>query len=220
LPLFRIMLCPKSSGSEGLPVPQPRIGRGCMRQRESLIGVAWGARPKPGPASPANMSKQGLSARHYVPNQTLIMVNARLPKGNSAAGNQGNPGGYGGGTGFPRPTRSLPQCSLPLVREGGVAATVVRVACPSPQPSPTRGREPTVHAERSSDFKFHGADVRPRSRAHTSIRVQRRASGLPCAMVLRFPSRSPVIGLFCHRHFCRYFRKSLTPASRRQDHTT
>jgi hypothetical protein len=93
LPLFRIMLCPKSSGSEGLPVPQPRIGRGCMRQRESLIGVAWGARPKPGPASPANMSKQGLSARHYVPNQTLIMVNARLPKGILAAGNRGNPGG-------------------------------------------------------------------------------------------------------------------------------
>ena len=67
-----------------------------MRQRESLIGVAWGARPKPGPASPANMSKRGLSARHYVPNQTLIMVNARLPKGNLAAGNQGRPGGYGG----------------------------------------------------------------------------------------------------------------------------
>jgi hypothetical protein len=31
---------------------------------------------------------------------------------------------------------------------------------------------------------------------------------------------SPVIGLSCHRHFHRYFRKSLTPASRRQDHTT
>jgi hypothetical protein len=31
---------------------------------------------------------------------------------------------------------------------------------------------------------------------------------------------SPVIGLSCHRHFRRYFRKSLTPASRRQDHTS
>jgi len=94
-PLFRIMLCPKSSGSKWLPVPQPRVGRSVTRQRESLIGVAWGARPKPGPDSPANVSKRGLSARHYVPNQTLIMVNARLPKGNLAAGNQGRPGGYG-----------------------------------------------------------------------------------------------------------------------------
>ena len=46
-----------------------------------------------GPDSSANVSKRGLFARHYVPNQTLIMVNARLPKGNLAAGNQGNPGG-------------------------------------------------------------------------------------------------------------------------------
>src|SRR2546423_15046456 len=44
---------------------------------------------KPGPASPANMSKRGLFARLYVPNQTLIMVNARLPKGNFARGNEG-----------------------------------------------------------------------------------------------------------------------------------
>src|SRR6266566_2859041 len=40
-----------------------------------------GGPPKPGPASAANMSKQGLSARHYAPNLTPIMVNARLPKG-------------------------------------------------------------------------------------------------------------------------------------------
>ena len=93
---------PKFSGSEGLPAPQPRVGPGCMRQRESLIGVAWGARPKPGPASPANVSKRGLFARHYVPNQTLIMVNARLPKGNLAAGNQGNSGGYGRGNRVPK----------------------------------------------------------------------------------------------------------------------
>src|ERR1700730_8336663 len=43
--------------------------------------VAWEARPKPRPASPANMSKRGLSARLYAPNQTLIMVNRRLPSG-------------------------------------------------------------------------------------------------------------------------------------------
>src|ERR1700748_3788549 len=39
-----------------------------------------GAPPKPWPASPANMSKQGLSTRLYVPNQTLITVKAELPK--------------------------------------------------------------------------------------------------------------------------------------------
>jgi hypothetical protein len=94
-PLFRIMLRPKSSGSKWLPVTQPRVGRGVERQRESLIGVAWGARPKPGPDSPANVSKRGLSARHYAPNQTLIMVNARLPKGYLVAGSAGGPGGYG-----------------------------------------------------------------------------------------------------------------------------
>src|SRR4030088_78408 len=36
-------------------------------------------RLKPRPASPANMSKRGLRARLYAPNQTLIMVNAPLP---------------------------------------------------------------------------------------------------------------------------------------------
>jgi hypothetical protein len=36
-PLFRIMLCPKSSGSKWLPVPQPRESRGGKRQRESLL---------------------------------------------------------------------------------------------------------------------------------------------------------------------------------------
>jgi len=45
-----------------------------------------GGPPKPRPASPANMSKRGLFARHYAPNQTLIMVNRRLPKGNLAGG--------------------------------------------------------------------------------------------------------------------------------------
>jgi hypothetical protein len=111
-PLFRIMLRPKSSGSKWLPVPQPRVERSVTRQRESLIGVAWGARPKPGPDSPANVSKRGLSARHYVPNQTLIMVNARLPKGNLAAGNRGNPASYGSRTrvpnGVPTPIRQTP----------------------------------------------------------------------------------------------------------------
>ena len=42
------------------------------------------------------MSKRGLSARHSVPNQTLSLVNFRLPKGNPMGGNGGRPGGYGG----------------------------------------------------------------------------------------------------------------------------
>ena len=53
----------------------------------ALLSVAWEARPKPRPASPANVSKRGLSARLYAPNQTLIMVNTRLPKGILTAGN-------------------------------------------------------------------------------------------------------------------------------------
>jgi hypothetical protein len=50
-----------------------------------------GGPPKPGPASPANMSKRGLFARLYATYQTLIMVNVRLPKGNPVRGNAGNP---------------------------------------------------------------------------------------------------------------------------------
>jgi hypothetical protein len=62
--------------------------------RASLVSHG-GPGPKPGPDSPANVSKRGLSARHSVPNQTLIIVNARLPKGNLTAGNRGRAAGYG-----------------------------------------------------------------------------------------------------------------------------
>jgi len=55
--------------------------RSGKRQRESRVCVAWEARPKPRLASPANVSKRGLSARPYATNQTLIMVNVKLPKG-------------------------------------------------------------------------------------------------------------------------------------------
>jgi len=50
-----------------------------------------GGPPKPRLASPANMSKRGLSARHYASNQTLITVNTRLPMKNLKAGNDGGP---------------------------------------------------------------------------------------------------------------------------------
>src|ERR1700704_5855531 len=59
---------PNPPGASGCRFRSLSVRRGCMRQRESLIGVAWGARPKPGPDSPANVSKRGLFARHYVPN--------------------------------------------------------------------------------------------------------------------------------------------------------
>jgi hypothetical protein len=35
---------------------------------------------------------------------------------------------------------------------------------------------------------------------HTSIQVQRRHSGIPCAMVLRLMASSPATNSFCHRH--------------------
>jgi len=57
-------------------------------------------------------------------------------------------------------------------------------------------------------------------RAHTSIQVQRRQSGLPCAMVLTASFvLSPAIGLFV-TVAGRITSANLTPASRRQDHTT
>ena len=45
-----------------------------------------------GPAFPANMSKQGLSARLYAPNQTPIVVKAELLQGILAASKGGRSG--------------------------------------------------------------------------------------------------------------------------------
>jgi hypothetical protein len=56
---------------------------------------------------------------------------------------------------------------------------------------------------------------------HTSIQVQRRQSGLPCAMVLTASFvLSPATGLSCHCHPRKFPSANLTPASGRQDHTT
>ena len=57
---------------------------------------------------------------------------------------------------------------------------------------------------------------------HTSIQVKRRQSGLPCAMVLRLISCSPRRSGFLATvtSVMRSIIASLTPASRRQDHTT
>ena len=72
-----------------------------------------------------------------------------------------------------------------------------------------------------------GCALHPRSRvqrvvkkAHTSIQVQRRQSGLPCAMVLRLIARSPWRSGFLVTIAREACSANLTPASRRQDHTT
>ena len=70
-----------------------------------------------------------------------------------------------------------------------------------------------------------GCALHPRSRvqnaqkkAHTSIQVQRRQSDIPRAMVYGLYVLSPVIGLLTPS--LAKNSASLTPASRRQDHTT
>jgi hypothetical protein len=71
-----------------------------------------------------------------------------------------------------------------------------------------------------------GCTLHPRSRVqaahkktHTSIQVQRRQSGLPCAMVLRLISRSPRRPAFLPPSLAND-SANLTPASGHQDHTT
>jgi hypothetical protein len=58
-------------------------------------------------------------------------------------------------------------------------------------------------------------------KTHTSIQVQRRQSGIPCAMVLTVSFvLSPATGLSCHRHPRKMLPANLMPASGHQDHTT
>jgi hypothetical protein len=87
---------PKSSGATGCRFHSRASGAAICASARASLCVTWGARRKPGPASPANMSKRGLFARHYASNQTPRVVNARLPKGNLAAGNAGGTAGSGG----------------------------------------------------------------------------------------------------------------------------
>ena len=172
-----------------------------MRQRESSLGVAWGARRKPGPASPANMSKRGLSARHSVPNQTLSLVNFRLPKGNPTAGNPGRPGGYGLGPGFharkvawagwsPRPSRR-PFGGLPQTQDGRIRLRVLAANC-------ARGLLEellalTFRGRREDRVLAAPAVSRAICANKKCTRAYRAAehSGLPCAMALRLTSCSP-----------------------------
>jgi hypothetical protein len=71
-----------------------------------------------------------------------------------------------------------------------------------------------------------GCTLHPRSREQsctkqtpTSIQVQRRQSGIPCAMVLRLISCSPRRSGFLVTVIGGVLTANLTPASRRQDHT-
>jgi hypothetical protein len=72
-----------------------------------------------------------------------------------------------------------------------------------------------------------GCALHPRSRVrfaqtkvHTSIQVQRKHSGLPCAMALRLISCSCVNGFLATVAAPTWALRNLTPAPRRQDHTT
>ena len=104
-------------GANGCRFHSRASGAAICASARAALGVAWGARRKPGPASPANMSKRGLPARHSVPNQTLSLVNFRLPKGNPAAGNRGRPGGYGARDPGSMPPEVVPDGTLAL-RDG------------------------------------------------------------------------------------------------------
>src|ERR1700722_16429072 len=64
------------------PGPRPREKRGRKNAgAEAVMCRMGGPVQKPIPASPANVSKRGLSARLYASNQTPIVVNVWLPKG-------------------------------------------------------------------------------------------------------------------------------------------
>jgi len=83
------------------------------------------------------------------------------------------------------------------------------------------------HALQSEGAGKAGCALHPRSRvqivqkkAHTSIQVQRRQSDFPCAMVLTAASCSPRRSGFLVTVASQTLLRGLTPASRRQDHTT
>ena len=66
-----------------------------------------------------------------------------------------------------------------------------------------------------------GLVCKVRKKTHTSIQVQRRHPGFPCAMGYGLLRALPGERLFCHRRPTRSLLPvNLTPAPRRQDHTT
>src|SRR5689334_4635491 len=73
----------KLSGSKWLPASQATRRRGDVRQRDSFHCVVWGP-SKAGSEFPSQHVKTKAAGCDFChPNQTIISVNARLPKGNS-----------------------------------------------------------------------------------------------------------------------------------------
>src|ERR1700722_13818550 len=74
------------------------------------------------------------------------------------------------------------------------------------------------------EYRVHAAPAVPwancTNKTPTSIQVQRRQSGIPCAMVLTAASCSPRRSGFLVTVISSSLTADLTPASRRQDHTT
>ena len=101
------------------------------------------------------MSKRGLSARHSVPNQTLSLVNFRLPKGNPIGGNGGRPGGYGGlSSGFHarkggpgRKSRRRDGRPVAPQAKGRSEASSLHVEVASPRHPPRTARTMTAECE-------------------------------------------------------------------------
>jgi hypothetical protein len=86
---------------------------------------------------------------------------------------------------------------------------------------PSMSRSLKIRGRREDRVRAAPAVSRARlgKETHTSIQVQRRQSGLPCAMVLRLITCSPRRPGFLATVASRAFTQSLTPASGRQDHT-
>ena len=121
---------------------------------------------------------------------------------------------------------------------GGAVAPTRWLACPGRRGIDTRLRDPAARVARVLQIRWPSlisrAQGRPGARCtrglackfviertHTSIQVQRKQSGLPCAMVLTVSFvLSPATGLSCHCHPRKFPFANLTPASGRQDHTT
>ena len=144
------------------PVPQPRAGRGDKRQRESLSSSHEGPvqsrllHPLP------TCQNEGYPRVISSPNQTLIIVNARLPKGNLTAGNAGGADSYRGGWNrssgvAPKgcgPASGLAPSRRPLrglLRVGGTGARCSRCGRRTPPPGLAFG-EPDDRLQRGIQY--------------------------------------------------------------------
>jgi hypothetical protein len=187
-----------------------RQARRCAPAREPCC-VTWEARPKPGPASSPNVSKRGLTARLDALHQTPIMVNTRLPKGILTGAKRGSPGGYG--------NPGWPLAAAPSNDETGCAPAFPRRDAPEVfqdfVPPENRGRR---------ECRMRAAPAVSRAMwtrsTHTSIQGSGGNPTFPAQWLYGLLRALPGDRLSCHRRSHGKFRKSLTPAPRRQDHTS